>query len=92
MVYKKFLSRNAQRNLDRLDPVESKRIVEKLNWILSLENPLEQAKKLINTEQEFYRFRIGDYRAVFKINKVTGQLTILMIIKIAHRKEAYKNL
>ncbi|MEK7102456.1 MAG: type II toxin-antitoxin system RelE/ParE family toxin [Patescibacteria group bacterium] len=36
-----------------------------------------------------YRFRIGDYRVVFTANK-EGNLVILLILRIAHRREVYR--
>lgn len=36
-----------------------------------------------------YRFRIGDYRATFDLNE-EGEITILYILSIKHRKNAYR--
>jgi len=35
-----------------------------------------------------FRFRIGDYRAIFAIDK-SGKIQILMILNVKHRKEIY---
>ena len=92
MVYKKIITETALRDLKRIDKTTSVRIIKKLEWYLELENPLEHAKKLINTNIDTYRFRIGDYRAVFTIDEKTRAFVVLMILRIIHRKEDYKNL
>ncbi len=53
-------------------------------------NPFVKAKKLIGVEIDTYRFRIGDYRAIFKKDPISDRFVILVILKVAHRKEVYR--
>jgi mRNA-degrading endonuclease RelE of RelBE toxin-antitoxin system len=46
------------------------------------------AKYIKNTEN-LYRFRIGDYRAVFEIDS-GSKINIILILAIGHRKDIYK--
>lgn len=90
MVYKLLFTKSAERNLEKLDPQITKKILGKLKEYLGLKNPLEKAKKLKNFNLDTFRFRIGNYRVIFRKDQKTGELVILVILKIAHRKEVYK--
>lgn len=65
-----------------------KRILNKLQYFESLDNPLQFAKKLVGSENR-YRFRIGDYRVIVA-KKGYAALVILVILKIGHRREVYE--
>lgn len=43
-------------------------------------------KKLKGEFEDFYRFRVGNYRLFYKIDK---DKVIVFIIKLKHRKESY---
>ncbi|HKK54280.1 MAG TPA: type II toxin-antitoxin system RelE/ParE family toxin [Patescibacteria group bacterium] len=88
MKYKLLLTKKGKDELSVLEKEEQKRIVEKLRFYLSSDNPLNYAKKLKDTRLGTYRFRIGDYRAIFDIDK-QGNITILLILRIKHRKDVY---
>jgi mRNA interferase RelE/StbE len=86
---KVIYSPGADRDLENLDNSIVQRIVKKVKEITDQENPLVYAKALTGHLQGLYRFRVGDYRIIFSINK-DETITILIILKIAHRKEVYK--
>ncbi|MFA5820550.1 MAG: type II toxin-antitoxin system RelE/ParE family toxin [Candidatus Gracilibacteria bacterium] len=88
--FKAIYTNEAQADLGRLERVVRERIVLKINDILKMENPLFAAKKLKNLEIPHYRFRVGDYRVIFKIDRRTGEIVILVIVKVEHRKDVYK--
>jgi mRNA interferase RelE/StbE len=89
MKYKLFYSKKANSQLKKLDGGLGKRIVKRLKFIRCTKNPLHYAKKLKDKSIAQYRFRIGDYRVLFDIDK-KGELTILMILSVKHRKDIYK--
>lgn len=91
MEYRLIYTEKAQNNLQKLDPQISKKILKKLDSYIKNENPLSFAKKLINTEDISWRFRIADYRAIFKIDHETGNLVILVVLKIGYRKNIYNS-
>lgn len=80
----------AEKNLGKLDLPIRKRIIDKMDFFMSLENPLSRAKKLKELPFEAYRFRVGDYRVVFRIEE-DGSLVIISVVWIGHRKEVYKD-
>ncbi len=88
VVYTKF----SQKDLDRLDSSDVRRILKKVNEFSQRPDPLEFAKKLTGFVIDTYRFRVGDYRVVFRVDPQTKHLVVLVVLRVRHRKEVYKNL
>lgn len=52
------------------------------------ENPRPSGvKKLIDSKENLYRIRIGDYRVIYKIDET---IKIINVRNIGHRKDIYK--
>ena len=81
-------TKNARKNLRNLQKEEARKIILKINFYSQHKNPLRYAKKLKPPFEDLYRFRIGDYRIIFDINKKRN-ITILVILLIKNRKEVY---
>lgn len=79
----------ARKTLLRLDGLLAKRIIAKVDFFASAENPLESAKSLSGPLAGFYRYRVGDYRVIFAFD-ASGAVNILDILKIQHRKDIYR--
>ncbi len=75
----------AFRQLSRLEKNIQKRIVEKLNSFCAQEEPLQFAEKLTDARFAEWRFRVGDYRALFDVE---GER--ITILAIGHRREIYR--
>lgn len=84
MAYKLIYAASAQKDLSKLSRSDAVRILKTLASISKLPNPMLKAKKLKNFKQDTYRFRIGDYRALFKKNPTTKTLILLVILRVAH--------
>jgi mRNA interferase RelE/StbE len=82
-------SYDALRQLKKLPLALAKRIVSKVGDNANQADPLSRAKALQGRLLGKYRYRIGDYRAIFSISD-DGQVTVLMILDIRHRKDSYK--
>lgn len=80
------LSKLAQKQIKKLDNSTRKIIIDFLSVIEKLENPRSRGKALIGNFRGFWRYRVGDYRILCKIND--GEL-VINIIKVAHRREIY---
>ena len=83
MNYVILLTKNAKRDIEKLDGVLQRRIAKKLIYLKK--DPIRLSKALIGFEQGQYRFRVGDFRICFDIdgNKI-------VIYRIRHRREVYK--
>jgi len=88
MIYSFQLTRGALDDLEIIDETIRKRILKKINFYATQLDPLSYAKKLHDFQGGQYRFRIGDYRAIFDIDN-QGNITILVIVAVRHRREAY---
>ncbi|MFH1252779.1 MAG: type II toxin-antitoxin system RelE/ParE family toxin [Candidatus Uhrbacteria bacterium] len=87
MGFKIILSREAVDDLEKLSKPEVKRIIRKLQWLNKLPVPVIKAKKLTNFKNGDLRFRIGDYRMIGVVDKTKT----IIIVKIGHRREIYRN-
>ena len=65
------------------------RITDKIERNSQLSNPLVPARRIAGSEPEMFRYRIGDYRVIFDVDDMQN-LTVLTILRVRHRKDAYK--
>lgn len=80
-----FYTYKAAEQLEKLPVTVQKRIIDKMCFYASQENPLKFAEHLKDYREGEYRFRIGDYRLTFDIKENT-----IYILKIAKRDKVYK--
>jgi mRNA interferase RelE/StbE len=87
-VYNAIISKQADKQLRKLNPNVSKRLYD---WIFKNLNkcndPRQHGKALVGTKSGLWRYRVGDYRIIADINDDT--VTIL-IIEIGHRRKIYE--
>ncbi len=85
-----FYTKKARTDLKSFDHDIAVRIIRKIKKYSQSKNPLIHAKKLKNLQLGTYRFRIGNYRALFDIEK--SEVKVLMILAIKHRKDIYQSI
>jgi len=81
-------SKNSIKDLKKIEKNTAIKIIEKIDFFSKQKDISRFYKQLKNFGKDKYRFRIGDYRAIFKMDK-SGKIKILMILNIKHRKEIY---
>lgn len=81
-------SEKAIDDLKKLPKETSKRIVKKISFYTNQKDPLDFAKKITDPTLGQFRFRIGDYRAIFDVTK-GGKISMLYVLTVKHRKEVY---
>lgn len=74
----------AKKDLIKLSKELQRRIIKKIQFFASAENPLAYSKPLINLPPLTHRFRVGDYRIAFYIKD-----KIIIIDRVQHRKDVY---
>lgn len=79
-----FLLPIASKELERLPKKIQMQIKD---FLKNLNQPLLVSSRKLKEADDTYRARIGDYRVLYKIY---FEENIVVIIKIAHRKHAYK--
>jgi mRNA interferase RelE/StbE len=79
------LTSEAKEDLRKIDKTNASRIVKKLLWLAeNAENVNHDA--LTGQWTGYYRWRIGDYRAIYELDH-KGR--ILLVAVIGHRREVY---
>ena len=87
-MYKIFYLDSVEEDLKKLDKPVVKRLLAKIEKTLA-QDPRGLGKPLTGPFSGLWRYRIGDYRVIYKI----AQEEILIIVaRIGHRKDIYKKL
>lgn len=87
-MYKVIYSENSVKDLRRIDKTVAQRIIKKIKSF-SEKKDIKLYSKALKGFEGKYRFRIGDYRAIFTIDD-SGKIHILMILNVKHRKDIYR--
>lgn len=82
---KLYFTGPALKDLEKLPKETKDRILKKLSFFISQEEPLKYAKAMVNNDFGQYRFRIGDYRVIFDIKREE-----ILVLVVDHRKDVYK--
>ena len=81
LTFKKFVAKD----LRDLPKIDVRRILQRIRALADDPRPAD-CEKL--SGQERYRVRQGAYRIVYEIQDA---LLIVLVVKIAHRRDAYRN-
>ena len=74
--------------LDKLDPTTQQRIWRFLRGRLSAtDNPRRTGKALTGKYAGLWRYRVGDYRLVCRLEDAR---LVVVVVKIGHRSEVYR--
>jgi len=89
MAWKVEIEAAAERELDKLDPQNAKRILLFLySRVATLDNPRSIGDALKGSMLgEFWKYRVGDFRIIASIED--GALRIL-VVKVGNRREVYR--
>lgn len=79
---------DAAKDLKKLDRAVATRILSTLeDRIATLDNPRMIGSALTGDHAGFWRWRIGDYRVVARIED--ARITVL-VVRVAHRRDVYR--
>jgi len=85
--YRIAVKRSAAKALKKVPKFDRKRISDKIDSLAeNLPNPDTTKMKGNNP---FHKVRVGDYRIVYEIQ---DNVLVILIVKIGHRKDIYRNL
>lgn len=89
MPWQVELSATAAGELEKLDPQHRKRILRFLKErVAQLENPRSIGQPLRGSRfGEFWKYRVGDYRL---ISKIEDARVLILVLRIGHRREVYR--
>jgi mRNA interferase RelE/StbE len=89
MAWRVELSPRADQQLNKLDPQHAKRILKFLSTRLaSLDNPRSIGQVLQGQRLgEFWKYRVGDYRLICKIE---DERILILVLQIGRRRDVYR--
>jgi len=89
MTWKIELSAQVDRELGKLDPQQSKRILKFLHErVAPLDNPRGIGQALRGSKLgEFWKYLVGDYRLICKIE---DNRLLILVLHVGHRREVYR--
>lgn len=77
----------ASRQIRKLDRNTQKRILARIEKLEEEPRPHDASK--LQSPEELYRIRVGDYRIVYQIE---DDRLVVLIVKVGNRREVYRNL
>lgn len=87
MTWRIEFSARAEKQLDRLDPAVRVRILKTLKRSIATGDPRGTANALAGEWTGFWRYRVGDYRVIVRIEDET---VTVFVIEVGHRREIYR--
>lgn len=87
MLWRIDFSEKADKQLLSLDKPIRERIRKYVKDLAVLSNPRLRGEPLAGNLSDFWKYRIGDYRLICRIN---DEKMLVLVVKIGHRSEVYK--
>jgi len=87
MLYKVVISKSAEKTIYQLPQKVAEKIVSLIKELEKFPRPI--GCKKLHALKNWYRIRYGNYRIVYSIS---DNILTVEIIRIAHRKDVYKNM
>ncbi|MDR0950525.1 MAG: type II toxin-antitoxin system RelE/ParE family toxin [Candidatus Ancillula sp.] len=78
---------NFYKYFKKIGRAEQKQILKYFKKIDGCENPRLFEKKLRHNLKEYWRYRVGNYRILVKLE---NNKCIVLVLEVGHRKEVYK--
>lgn len=88
-MYEIIYSENSVKDLRKIDKPLAQRIIKKIFFFSKQKDIFKFSKPLKGFGENRHRFRVGDYRIIFSVGS-SGEIQILMILNVKHRKEVYR--
>ena len=88
MAWRVEFQRSAAKQLRELDRPIQRRILNYFrSRVLAADDPRKQGKALTGDKGGLWRYRIGDFRAICKLE---DERLVVLVLEVGHRREAYR--
>ncbi len=77
----------ARKTLRKIGDDSAARIVRAMDDIAALANPRQRGKALTGDLAGLWRYRVGDWRVIYRIE---DEVVTVLVVDIAHRGEVYE--
>ncbi len=88
MSYEIVISRRAQKSLARLRPTDREKVRDAI-FALSEDPRPHGVRTLKGKPGDYQRLRVGDYRVIYQVQQ---EMLTVLVIRVGHRREVYRNL
>lgn len=85
MTYRIEFVASAQREFVKLPATERRRIAAKVDRLMAEPRPAGCVK--LSGHRDIWRIRIGNYRVIYNID---DSRALLVVLKVSHRRESYR--
>lgn len=85
MAYNVELKPSAARSLSKLPREIQKNIAAHIDGLS--QDPRPRGCKKLETEQDLYRIRAGDYRILYQVH---DRIVLVIVVAIGHRRDVYR--
>lgn len=85
MTYEVEITPAAKRQIKKLTKSIQQLIVKRLEELV--ENPRPPGVLKMETEENLYRVRVGDYRIIYQIQDL---MLLIVVVKVGHRGNVYR--
>ncbi len=87
MLYVLEVKKNVLKAIARLDSGVQRQIAEVLKNLVS--HPYPSGSRKIQGRADTWRVRVGKFRVVYEVH---DERLVICVVRVAHRKDVYKNL
>ena len=87
MKYKVELTRTAEKQLESIPKSDVKKIAKRIDKLVI--DPFPNGSEKLKGAEDTYRIRQGDYRILYSVFEKT---LVILVFKISHRREVYRDL
>lgn len=87
MVWTIEYSAGVAKTLGKIDRQAARRILKAVEEIAALDDPRLRGKALTGELSGLWRYRVGDYRVIAKIED--GRL-VIVVVALGHRRDVYR--
>ena len=88
MAWKVEFQKSATKQLRALDrPIQQRILTYFRTRVLSADDPRQLGKALTGDKVGLWRYRIGDYRAICRLE---DERLVVLVLQLGHRREVYR--
>lgn len=87
MTYKLEFASRAAREFRKLPPQEQQRISVSIDRLIV--NPYPPGSQKVQGHSDLFRIRVGNYRVIYDIQ---DDILIVLVVRIGHRRDVYRNM
>jgi mRNA interferase RelE/StbE len=85
-VWQVKVLKRAEKALEKLDKQNRAKLIEYIDLLKDQAEPYKKGKALTGKFSGLWRFRVGDYRIITKIDM---KVITIVVLDLGHRKEVY---